>query len=638
MDNQDEKKERNIYLNLKGIDEVKKIIDKISIPKLGSIEIKTSDAIGRTTAEDIYAKFSVPHYNAAAMDGIATKAEYTFGASEINPIYLPQKNYLKIDTGQPIPKDFDVVIPEEEVTYDEKGYAAIFNAAYPWQNIRIVGEDIVRGELLIPKNTVIREKAIPLLLSGGIWKIKVVKNPRVLIIPTGNEVVQPPVKSIKDGMIIDYDSALVAKLLEMWDCEYEITNIVPDNQEILKNTIVSHIKDYDFICVIAGSSAGRRDFTENAMKEIGKVLVHGVKMMPGKPFSISIVSNKVVFGIPGFPASAYFSALLFIKRYIAKTLSKTIKEDRISCDLSQNVPSKLGYDELIRVAVADINDKIKAIPLKRGASVFKSIYESSGYFIIPENVEGYPSGKVIDVYLFNKNINFKKNIIFIGSNDISIDFLKSLLKNFYPEFNLISLNRGSMGGLVSLKNMETHFAPTHLFDPTTGDYNISYIKEIFGDNRIVLLGVAKRNQGIIVKKGNPLNIKTIEDITKVRFINRQKGSGTRILFDYLLDKKSIDKKLIKGYNFELYTHMAICNFIQKGYADCGIGIKSAADTFGLDFIPIGYEEYELAFYEDFTNDERFDIIHNLIISQSFKNRLNEAGGYDMSITGRIRKV
>ena len=633
-----DKVERNIYLNLMSVNDVKKIIDKLEIPKLDSVTIKSSEAIGRITSNDIYARFSVPHYNAAAMDGIATKAEYTFGASETNPVTLPEEKYIQIDTGQPLPENYDSIIPEEEISYDKNGYVTIINAAHPWQNVRVIGEDIVKGDLLIPKNTVIQENAIPILFAGGIWEVEVIRKPKALIIPTGNEVVSPPVETLKDGMIIDYDSKLIANLLKMWGCEYEITDVIPDNPEALKNKLLEGVKDYDFLCIIAGSSAGRKDFTESVLKEVGNVLVHGVKMMPGKPFSLSTISGKTVFGIPGFPASAYFVTLLFLKQYIERIFSRSVKDNVVTCKLSQNVPSKLGYDELIRVAVAKINNEKKAIPLKRGASVFKSIYESSGYFTIPENSEGYSSGKDIEVHLFNNIKNFENNIIFIGSNDISIDFLKSLLKEHYPEFNLVSLNRGSMGGLVSLKNMETHFSPTHLFDPEENLYNTTYIKNILKNQKIILLGVAKRSQGIIVKKGNPLNINGIEDIPRVRFINRQKGSGTRILFDYLLDKKSIDKINIKGYDFELYTHMAICNFIQKGYADCGIGIKAATDAFNLDFIPIGHEEYELAFYEDFLNDKRYDIINKLINSQSFKSKLNKVGGYNLNITGRIRRV
>ena len=638
MKNSGGKIDRNIYLNLKSIDEAMAIIENLSIPGLGAVEIDSSEAIGRIASEDIYARFSVPHYNAAAMDGIATKAEYTFDASETEPITLTCNKYTQIDTGQPIPEGYDVVIPEEEISYDNNRNVTVIKSFHPWQNVRIIGEDIVKGELLIPANSVIQENAVPLLLAGGIWKIMVKKKPRGLIIPTGNEIAQPPVEILKDGQIIDYDSNLIGKLLEKWGCEYEVTGVIPDSIESLKNRILSSLESFDFICIIAGSSAGRKDYTTKTLSEIGKILFHGVKMMPGKPFSLAVVSGKPVFGIPGFPASAYFSAQLFLRRYIERITSRPIIIHSLSCSLSQNVSSKLGYSEIIRATVSDLYNKIKAIPLKRGASVFKSIYESSGYFIIPENSEGYPTGKEIDVYLINEDIDYKKNIIFIGSNDLSIDFIKSLLKLYYPDFNLVSLNRGSMGGLVSLKNQETHFAPTHLFDPESNDYNIPYIKKIFGDQRIFLLGVAKRNQGIIVKKGNPSNIKGIEDIQNVRFINRQKGSGTRILLDYLIDRKSIDRSRIKGYDFELYTHMAVCNFIQKGYADCGIGIKTAADAFDLDFIPIGYEEYELAFYESFLNDKRYDIIYKLIQSQNFKDKLKNYGGYDTSITGRIRKV
>ncbi len=639
-------KERDYYLNLSPVSELKNIIETLPPVDLGLTEIDTKDSFGRITGENIYAKFSTPHYNAAAMDGIATTSKLTFGATESNPVTISKENYIAIDTGQPVPDNFDTVIPEEYIEYDNSGNVILYSSFHPWNNIRTIGEDIVKRDLIIPVNSIIDEKVITLLLASGNFRVKVKNKPEVLIIPTGNEIISPyhllknhkNIENLKDGTIIDYDSYMVSTLLHKFMCNTKILDIIPDNPEKLKEVIANYVDKYSFICIIAGSSAGRKDFTIDVLGNLGKILIHGIKMMPGKPFMIAQINDRVIFGIPGFPASAYFTTAIFIKRYIERLLNISFPDKIYNAVLSRNVPSKLGYDEYIRVAVAEIKGETKAIPLKRGASIFKSINDSDGYFVIPSGREGINKGEKIEVISLRDNLSPDKNILFIGSNDISIDVIKSILAEKKPEFRIISRNLGSMGGLSSLKNNETHFAPTHLLNPETGMYNIDYIREIFPDKKVLLLGVAEREQGIIVKKGNPHNIKSLKDIIGKRFVNRQKGSGTRILFDYLLKREGIDNSSIKGYNLELYTHTAICNFISKGYADCGIGTKASADIFDLDFIPIAVERYELAFYKEFSDDIRYKIIENIILSENFKKILSNIGGYSFNITGQLREV
>ncbi len=640
------KKERNFYLKLTNVYRALEIIDSLPHATVGNKYLGTGSALHRITSEDVFAVISSPHYNASAMDGIATVARLTYGASESNPVVIDRSEYRPIDTGQPIPDGYDTVIPEEYIEYDDNGNAVIRQSFYPWDNIRIIGENIVKGDLLIPENSMIDEKAIPLLISGGCWKVKVKERLKVLVIPTGSEVISPSredpsflePENLKDGMVIDYDSGLLSSILTGYYCDVEINEVVKDHPRQLEQVIKKSIDNYSFICIIAGSSAGRKDFTVDALKSMGDVLIHGINMMPGKPFLVSKVKNRVVFGIPGFPASAYFVTTIFLKRYIENVLGFKFIERKLEAHLSQNTPSKLGYHEPIRVSISNLYGKLKAVPLKRGASVFKSIYDSDGYFIIPSNSEGVKSGSTVNVVITDNNLVPEKRILFIGSNDLSIDIIKSLASKIAPDFRIVSINRGSMGGLSSLKNEESHFSPTHLLDPDTGTYNIRYIKQIFKTKRISLLGLAEREQGIIVQKGNPKGIKSIKDLPGIKFVNRQKGSGTRILFDYLLDKNGIKTSDIDGYSIELYTHTAICNFIKKGYADAGIGTLSAANVFDLDFIPIAKEEYEVAFYRDFMDDERFKLVYQLVQSKEFKTHLARIGGYDFNITGRLRNV
>lgn len=625
---------------MKGVDEVKEILKKASTPELPVVLRSPWDAYGFVLAEDVFASLSVPHYNAAAMDGIAVDAHDSFAATEKNPLRIPKDRYRLLNTGDPVHHPFNSVIPVEEITAnennEEEGFT-LYRSTYPWNHVRIVGEDIVKGQLIAPKNSIVDERMIPTLIAAGAWKVAVKRKPHALIIPTGDEIVRAPVQSLKEGEIIDFNSWMIYHLLQRWGCECDLHDPVKDDTRAIENALRKGTQNNELVILIAGSSAGGKDYSVKALESTGEVLVHGVKMMPGKPFLFGMVNGKTVFGIPGFAASAYYAMLVFVKLFVERLLAVHFTERVIRCELSQDIPSKPGYDEYIRVVVATIDRIIKAVPLKRGASLLKSLYEASGYFVIPAEAEGISRGKSVSVVLTDERFREDRNILLVGSNDLSIDILKSMAKDI-SDYTIVSLNRGSMGGLVALRNRETHLAPTHLLEPETGQYNVSFVKKIIPEARVSLIHIAKRSQGLIVQKRNPLGIEMVTDLKRVRFVNRQKGSGTRILLDFLLQKEGIDPHEIEGYFLELYTHMAVCGFIAGGYADCGMGIKSAADSFGLDFIPLIEEEYELAAYQDFFEDTRSMVLLDIIRAKDFRSRLEGLGGYNTEKTGQIRGV
>jgi len=627
---------RNLYLKMKKAEEVREIIKSLPTPALSPVEIPVSDSLGFVLFEGIWAACSVPHYNAAAMDGITVSAEDTFEASEQKPLRLLKGQYIEVDTGDPIFQPYNVVIPAEEVSTQQDG-VLIFRSFTPWSNIRSAGEDLVKGELLVPGNTLINERVIPLLIAGGIRKVKVKKPPAACIIPTGEEIVRlDKISSLEPGNIIDFNSFMVKAFLKNLGCKSKVLEPVEDNPEVLERVVNEALKEQDFLVIIGGTSAGRDDCTSRVIQKLGKVLVHGVKMMPGKPFFLGEVSGKAVFGLPGYAGSAYFCLYEFIRLYVEKLLGVKTPVHRINCTLSESLPSRAGYDEYIRVTLAEAKGKTFAIPLKRGASILKSLTEADGYFIIPAEKEGASAGEEVIVNIFDRPPETDKNIIFCGSNDFSIDILKDIAKT--RGYNITILNRGSLGGLSTLKNSINHFAPTHLLDPETGVYNDTFIKKMFSEGEILLLHIARRTQGIILPRANPLGIKSIKDATNTRLANRQKGSGTRVLLDYLLQKEGINKKEIQGYKNELYTHLAVCDFILNGNADWGMGIAQAALVLGLDFIPVTEESYELAFYSNFQEDKRFKLIYNIINSEEFKKRLKSITGYNTEKTGEIRKV
>lgn len=629
-----DKKDRNIYIENMDVDKAKNLyLEKLSI-KHSYDEISVLDCLGRVTYEAIYAKNSAPHYNAAAMDGIAVVSENTIGATESNPkILIENKDYIYINTGNPIEGSFDAVIMIEDVIEIEKGKIQILSAAYPWQHIRPIGEDIVATEMIIPSKHKIRPLDLGALIAGGIENIKVYKKPRVGILPTGTEIVED-IGIDEVGRIPDSNSRVFEGLVIEYGGTPKRYSPMEDNYEKLKQAILKGVDENDMLLINAGSSAGSKDYTVKLIRELGEVFVHGVALKPGKPTILGIINNKPVIGIPGYPVSSYLVFETFVKPIILNYagMSKE-KEKTIEATISKRVVSSLKNRELIRVNLGYVKDKLIATPLSGGAGVTMSLVKADGIVTIPQNIEGVEAGDKVEVSLLKPMSELEGKIVSIGSHDLVMDVLSDMI-------NISSGHVGSMGGLLSIKRDECHIAPTHLLDIETGEYNISYIKKYFPGNKMALIKGLKRLQGFIVERRNTKNIKDFKDLLRkdVVFINRQRGAGTRILLDYNLNKLNINPQEIKGYNREMTTHMAVATAVKTGSATTGLGVYSAAKALDLDFIEVGYEDYDfLVKYEDLENESIQEFL-KVLTSDEFKERVEKLGGYKFIDTGKIIEI
>ena len=522
---------------------------------------------------------------------------------------------------------------EDVIEIDEET-VKIVSPISGWENIRPIGEDIVIGEMILESNHEIKPIDIGALIAGGISKIKCHKKMTVGIIPTGDEIVNMKDEP-KEGDIIDSNSYMIKALVE---ASYGIGNrydIVKDDYEKIKSKLKESIKNNDVTIINAGSSAGTEDYTVHILREIGEVIVHGVSMKPGKPVILAIVDGKPVIGLPGYPMSAYLAFDLFVKPIL--TRKKEVNEE-IDAVSSKRLISSLKHREFVRVKVGKIDDKYVAAPLNRGAASQMSMVKADGIMIIPQNSEGVEAGELCKVKLLKNKSAIDNTLISIGSHDILMDIVSDIIARNSDSVTLSSTHVGSMGGLLALKRNETIIAPTHLLDENTGVYNISILKELFGEGKVSLIKGFNRIQGLMVKKGNPLNIKGIEDLTKCRFVNRQRGAGTRVLLDYKLKKLGIDQSLIDGYDKELSTHMAVAASVKSPYSDCGMGVKSAADSMGLDFIEVGVEEYDFAIYTKNLEDKKVQYFLETIKSQELHDKLVELGGYGFEHVGQIINI
>ena len=412
-------------------------------------------------------------------------------------------------------------------------------------------------------------------------------------------------------------------------------NIVKDNYDSIKQKVLDSVKENDITIVNAGSSAGTEDWTVHVLKELGEVIVHGVSMKPGKPVILAIVNGKPVIGLPGYPLSAYLAFDLFVKPILTRKLDN---KDFIDAIASKRIVSSLKFREYVRVKVGKVDGKYIAAPLDRGAASQMSMVRADGILVIPQNSEGINASEITKVQLLKNRALLDDTLVSIGSHDILMDIVADLMAKNYRNVTLSSTHVGSMGGLLALKRGETIIAPTHLLNENNGIYNVDILKEIFGEGKVSLIKGFNRIQGLMVKKGNPLNIKSINDLTKSKFVNRQRGAGTRVLLDYKLKQLGIDPNQIDGYDKELSTHMAVAASVASPYADCGMGVKSAADSMGLDFIEVGVEEYDFAIKTENLNDEKVKKFIDVITSDELRKKLEDIGGYGFDNLGKIINI
>ncbi|NMA86682.1 MAG: molybdopterin biosynthesis protein [Tissierellia bacterium] len=625
------KKRRNIYIDNMDLDRAKKIYyEKLNI-ETNWEEIPVLEALNRITFEAQYAKISSPNYNAAAMDGILVESKKTLGANSTNLKTLKEgEDFIYINTGNVVKDPYDAVIMIEDVIELEENKVQILKSAHPWQHIRPIGEDIVATEMIIPSKHRIRPIDLGALLAGGIDKIKVYKKPKIGILPTGTEITEK-IGKIETGEITDSNSRVFEALVMENGGIANRYSPIEDDYELLKQAVLKGVEENDILLIGAGSSAGTKDFVAHVIEELGELVVHGVALKPGKPTILGIVDNKPVIGIPGYPVSSYLVFETFVTPLILKYIGlKEEKDLMVKAISSKKINSSLKNKELIRVNLGYVGDKLIATPLSSGAGVTMSLVKADGIGIIPQKLEGIDAGGQIDVRLLKPLNQIKETLVSIGSHDIIMDILGDMM-------NLNSGHVGSMGGILAMRRGECHIAPIHLLDLEHGEYNISYVKKYFPNEKMAIIKGVKRHQGFIVEKGNPHNIRDFSDLNRedVIYVNRQRGAGTRILLDYYLDKNNIDSFRVEGYDREFTTHMAVATAVKTGSATTGLGIYSAAKALDLDFINVAFEDYDFLVSQDLLEDEKIIEFIDILKSKEFKERVNSLGGYGFENTGEI---
>ena len=610
--------------------------------RLDATGVPLQDAVGRVTAEPVWATRSSPVSDVAAMDGIAVQSRDTRGATQTTPLHLEPGAYEVIDTGDTMPNGLDAVVMREHVHYVETdaGEAAeILAAVPPYQHVRSIGEDISAGELLLPEGHRLRPVDVAAAAAAGATELVVRRQPRVAVIPSGDEIVpvgSPP----RQGEILDTNSLMLVAQAREVGCDAWATPIQPDVVDQISLEVRAAAATADLVIVVAGSSAGRDDYTAWVVAELGALAVHGVAVRPGHPVVLGVVDATPVIGVPGYPVSAAMTFDIFAAPLIAALEGAApLHRPEVPARLARKLPSVVGMDDWVRVRLGSVGGQVVASPLPRGAGVLTSLVRADGLLLVPSAVEGHHAGEQVSVQLLRQLPEIERTIVVIGSHDLVIDLAATALRAADPTLTLVSSNVGSLGGLVALRDGLCHVSGSHLLHPATGEYTLPYLDEMMSDRDLAVVRLVHRDQGLLVPPGNPRGITGLADLAggNLSYVNRQRGAGTRMLLDQELRRLGINPSTVNGYAREEPTHLAVAAAIAAGRADCGLGILAAARALGLDFVPVAREPYDLVLDASSLQDPLLAPLWNLLDSPDFHASVEKLGGYGTEQTGhRIR--
>jgi putative molybdopterin biosynthesis protein len=597
-------------------------------------------ALGRTLAEDVTSRVDVPSFDRAAMDGFALIARDTYAAKEDAParlqllgsieagilptIEVHPGQTVEIATGAMMPKGANAEVMVEHVDVEARGIA-IKKPVTVHENVISAGSDVMAGELVLRRGAVLTEREIGALATIGFREVNVFEAPRVGIIATGNEVV-PPGSTLTPGKIYDVNTYSVGAAVEASGGKPLYYGIVRDDIDQIERVIADALYECDMVISSGSTSAGQGDVVYR-IAEKGKLLAHGVSIKPGKPLIIAELENKPFFGLPGYPVSALMVYYVFIDPFIrgwAKP-SRTARA-RLGIEVHSEPRHQLVPVNLVRGL---------AYPVLASSDAITALL-SDGFLEIPEHTEILDENAEVAVTLFGE---FEQtDLMFIGSHDVGIDILFQMIEDVAPHVKAV--NVGSQGGLVAVRKGVADIAGTHLLS-ASGEYNLPFVKE-FGLHDVALVKGYLRQQGIITRKGEMISL---AELAQTQFINRNVGSGTRVLTDALLQQIATARGIefdaltqsIKGYDYEARTHSAVASAVKVGKADAGIGIKPVADLNGLEFLPLADEEYD--FVVPLDRFEELPLIRFLqaLRSDEFVSRL-PSGIQTYEKTGQIIKI
>lgn len=639
--------ERKIFKKLVGVEEAWAEFSKHFQPRpVGVEEVRLSECHGRVLTEETVSTTDVPGFDRAVMDGFAVVAQDTFGAEEEQPVTLNvvgnltpgQKaimairmgEAIEIATGAAMPGGANAVVMVEYT--ERKGdLLRIFKAVAPNENVMAAGSDIMAGELVLRRGTRITSREMGVLAAIGLESVRVYRRPRVAVLSTGNEIV-PPGQPLDYAKIYDVNGNALMGALRESGCEPSFMGIVTDDDEDMRRKIGRALDVADAVITSGSTSAGVGDMIYRVIEEMGEpgLVVHGLSVKPGKPTIMGVAKGKPIFGLPGYPTSALMIFQSVVQPILGKMsgLGDAATRARMKGRVAFRIFSGKGRREFLPVhMVSRGSGGYMVYPTLGGSGAITSLAMADGFVDIPENMDFLDEGDVVDVELFSPELKLA-DLVIIGSHCTGVDLILAHL----PSLNAKVINVGSLGGLQAAKRGEADIAGVHLLDEVTGQYNTPFIAQ-YDVKEAVLIRGYRREQGFITAPGNPKGFKWFGDLLRsdITFMNRNAGSGTRILIDVNLRKLAKEKgedlhqlaERINGYHVEAKTHSAAASAVASGRADVAVGIRTLAHHYGLGFVPIADESYDFLVPRDRLQKPSVKSFIEALASKEFQRRLRE---------------
>ncbi len=644
---------RKIFHRLVTIEEALLVIRSSIVADLGSVEVPIEGASEMTLAESVFSSVDLPPFDRAEMDGYAVNSIDVESASEREPVSLKivgnigageaasgsvsRGECMEIATGAPLPKGADSVVMVEftEARGDE---ICLFKGTTPGENVASAGSDVQIGEMLLRAGTRIGPREAGLLAAAGVRRTRVFKKPVIGIVSTGNELMEPG-SILGKGKIYDSNTYALAAAVSEAGGLPKIMGRAGDSASEIGRLIMKGIKENDMLLVSGGTSAGTGDLVYKVLGEEcdGGVLVHGLNVKPGKPTLAAAHMGKAVFGLPGYPVSA----LMIFDQLVKPLIWDMAKKGRmggegrgISAELVVRVNGAKGRRWFLPVHIISMGGKTRAYPVIASSGAIGTLAKADGYIIIGEDEEYIAVGEKVKVFPFPGR-GQGVDLVVMGSHCPAVDLI---LQALFDDKGTTAkaLNVGSVAGLRAVKSGECDMAGMHILDEKDMTYNVAAVAEA-GFPPSSLVGGYKRQQGIMVAPKNPKHITGMADALRgdVTFVNRNRGSGTRILTDSLLEAIAKAQGIqfdeaaagINGYRWEAKTHSAVAAAVSQGRADMGVGIKSLALSYGLEFIPLKEESYDFLVNPASQKKPAVVAFIKFLHSREFKEMIRRFPGY-----------
>ena len=571
----------------------------LEIASLPAETVPLEDALGRVLAADVRAEVDVPGFDRANMDGFAVRAEDTFGATEAEPVLLELNSETiptgidpteevkpgtatNIATGGMLPRGADSVLPVEFTDVD-RGRIVSRRERVPGDAVSFAGTDIGWGETVLFGGTQLTSRETGVLAAIGRSEVSVVRRPRVAILSTGDEIIQPG-ECMRPGLVFDSNGRILADAVRELGAEPRFLGVFRDDEAGLRKALDRALEDADLVLLSGGTSKGEGDLNALVVADLEPgIIVHGVALKPGKPICLAASGRLPVVILPGFPTSAVFTFHEFVAPVIREFAGLAPgHRERMAALLANKVSSERGRLEYLLVGLVRRPDGgLAAYPMGKGSGSVTAFSRADGFVRIPRNTEIVDADTEVEVTLISRELHVA-DFVAIGSHCIGLDVIASALAR--EGFTVKVLAVGSQGGLAAARRGECDAAPVHLLDPASGEYNRPFL-----DPSLRLLAGYSREQGVVTRSDENRDIDELLADPKLRMVNRNRGSGTRVLIDRLLGERRPP-----GYPYEPRSHFAVAAAVSQGRADWGVTIETIARQAHLRFQAVQAEYYDFA--------------------------------------------